>query len=156
MYLPLPYFFTHAMGCSMIGAEQPPRSKPSPEDRKFVSALNELSKTYSSACFGDPGILVASKARRQLAFASAAWARWPDLGGGDLKTTAVEEWRKMSKVDTACAFWLEGQQRYLSILTSYMDALRTLPRGDAARHDLLSDLGFHMVASRLYWLWSIN
>ncbi len=35
-------------------------------------------------------------ATRQLAFASAAWMRWPELGDGDLRTVAVDEWH-MSK-----------------------------------------------------------
>jgi len=109
-----------------------------------VAELNQLSIDHSSAGFGHPGRLVVSKARRQLAFASSAWMRWPDLGGGDLRTTNTEEWR-MAKVDPSCAFWKAGQQRYLSALTSYMDALRSLSLAPEVQRELLGDLGFHMV-----------
>lgn len=117
---------------------------PTAEERQFVAELNQLSIDHSSAGFGHPGRLVVSKARRQLAFASSAWMRWPDLGGGDLRTTNTEEWR-MAKVDPSCAFWQAGQQRYLSALTSYMDTLRSLSLAPEVQRELLGDLGFHMV-----------
>lgn len=117
---------------------------PTPEEREFVAALNELSKDHSSAAFGDPGRMVISKARRQLAFASSAWMRWPDLGDGDLRTMPVDGW-SMSKVDPSCSFWSEGQRRYLSALTSHLDVLRSLSIGIDAQRELLGNLGFHIV-----------
>mmetsp|Transcript_84857 Transcript_84857/g.274282 ORF Transcript_84857/g.274282 Transcript_84857/m.274282 type:complete len:548 (+) Transcript_84857:80-1723(+) len=117
---------------------------PSHEDRSFVAALNELSKEHSAAAFGDPGRLVIGKARRQLAFASAAWMRWPNLGDGDLRTVPVEDWH-MSKVDTACPFWIAGRQQYLDALASYLDALREPELQGELRRELLGELGVHLV-----------
>lgn len=117
---------------------------PSPESRIFVAELNKLARENSSATFGDPGRMVVGKARRQLAFASAAWMRWPDLGDGDLRTTQVAEWH-MSKVDQSCGFWAAGQQKYMAALAEYLDAFRSPNLDPATRTALLSDLGMHMV-----------
>ncbi|CAE8594613.1 unnamed protein product, partial [Polarella glacialis] len=115
-------------------------SLPSADDRKFVSELNALSARFSSAGFGDCGNLVPTKVRRQLAFALSARRRWPELGGGELRTIQAEG--SAAPVDADCPFWVEGQRRYFKALASYFDAIREVP---AARSSLLADLGFVLV-----------
>lgn len=114
---------------------------PTADDRRFVSELNALSVEYSSAGFGDPGMLTAGKARRQLAFAETARRRWPNFG--ELWTEEVPQW-STPKVDRTCDFWQAGQKRYLEALHRYVCGLAS----DAdvrAKMQLLSDLGFRLI-----------
>eukprot|EP00439_Symbiodinium_sp_Y106_P020824 s480_g2.t1 len=110
---------------------------------RFVTELNALSVEYSSAGFGDPGMLTAGKARRQLAFAETARRRWPNFG--ELWTEEVPQW-STPKVDLKCDFWQAGHKRYLEALHRYVRGLAS----DAdvrAKMQLLSDLGFRLIES---------
>mmetsp|Transcript_621 Transcript_621/g.1250 ORF Transcript_621/g.1250 Transcript_621/m.1250 type:complete len:433 (+) Transcript_621:21-1319(+) len=115
---------------------------PSADDRGFVQELNVLSKQFSSAAFGDPGMLSRVKAQRQVAFAKAAAGRWPELG--ELRFT--EEREGVQRVDTGCAFWHAGQKRYSEALGRYFESLESLSRCQSEEQkSLLLDLGFLMI-----------
>eukprot|EP00438_Fugacium_kawagutii_P026236 Skav233551 [mRNA] locus=scaffold563:316486:317279:+ [translate_table: standard] len=117
---------------------------PSADDRAFVQELNALSSKYSSAGFGDCGMLSRIKAQRQLAFAKAASARWPELG--ELKT---QQGPGDEKVDLSCPFWQAGQKRYGEALGRYFESLRsdlsTSEKHEKRSQSLLLDLGFLMI-----------
>ena len=107
---------------------------PSAEDRRFVQELNVMSSQYSSAGFGDCGMLSRVKSQRQLAFAKAALAKWPELG--ELKMEG-------NQVDHTCPFWQAGQKRYNQALERYFESLSCCKFEDSKC--LLLDLGFLMI-----------
>lgn len=158
--------FTVCSGDSFVVRRTPEAGRgrgegPSPADRAWLRGLRELAAAASSAGFGSPGALQPTKARRQLAFAEAAVAVWPDLGRlssvslGSLvprKEAAVEQgWlsdevaRATPCVDPLCPLWRNGQAKYFGVLGRCLDALQACGTPEPMRRGLLADLGFHLV-----------